>query len=164
GPAGAGMDRWMRLRRRRLIRRPRRRGDGPDSRADTTDETGSAPQARGWTSLVITTPVTLDIGPAGAGMDPDHRTSPAPNHHRPRRRGDGPVLVGLLRGGWCIGPAGARMDPSTRLVTRARANRPRRRGDGPDLLGDATEARIIGVDRPVPSTGPPPRRDLPHRW
>src|SRR5699024_11035093 len=58
GPAGAGMDRWMRLRRRSLIHRPRRRGDGPDSRADTTDETGSAPQARGWTSLVITTPVT----------------------------------------------------------------------------------------------------------
>ena len=89
-PAHAGMDRREVRRRRRDVRLPRSRGDGPRDPLGAGQQPRAAPLTRGWTPPQGPLDASAHGCPAHAGMDPQLITSWTRARWLPRSRGDGP--------------------------------------------------------------------------
>ena len=159
-PAGAGMHRAKKRKRRNADRFPRRRGDAPAPAVLVYRSARFPPQARGCTTRLRGRRARRRVSPAGAGM---HRIKTPPALGLvgfPRRRGDAPGRpVGRnpvppfppqARG--CtsdsrlesrlsrVSPAGAGMHPGSGPLPPYPLSFPRRRGDAP------LPRRVSGAD------------------
>ncbi len=140
GPAPAGMVPDPHGQRRRSVRRPRTRGDGPAGSEAAAKGIKSAPHPRGWSRggrgggrgdgvgpapagmvpQLARHPPRAGVGPAPAGMVPPRPHRVRRRHRRPRTRGDGPIVAMAEEAGaksaphprgWSQAPAGARGRP-----------------------------------------------------
>ena len=150
-PAGAGMDPSGSSATFSGSGFPRRRGDGPRGVPAPRRPARFPPQARGWTPAAAGRAVADAVSPAGAGMDRRRSRRRRGRGGFPRRRGDGPHVMGRAADliwfppqarGWtahysaaaspsAVSPAGAGMDRIRAFCARAHSGFPRRRGDGP---------------------------------
>ena len=150
------MDRATSIGRKKTIRVPRTRGDGPRPQRRAARSTWGSPHTRGWTPRPAGRVRRGPGFPAHAGMDPlcGWRAGTPPGV--PRTRGDGPRAVTTRspcgRGsphtrGWTAldpqnlspsagFPAHAGMDRGRRGAHSRRRRVPRTRGDGPDAEAD----------------------------
>jgi hypothetical protein len=118
-------------------------------------EAEAPPPTRGWTLCAAAVPRAWDGSPTHAGRDPCAYSQAQNSRRLPRPRGDGPIVLKVLRSrvsappptrGWTpvrvdaviarLGsPAHAGMDPHGWRDCPASAWLPRPRGDGPTHIG-----------------------------
>ena len=149
--------------RRRVVRFPRPRGDGPPQAENREYLSGVSPPTRGWTPTKLRHHPLNDGFPAHAGMDPRRRRTSRIVPGFPRPRGDGPcprrrrsptATVSPPTRGWTrssascwrgIGgfPAHAGMDLNREMLATLRERFPRPRGDGPvEQLADPARQKV----------------------
>ena len=167
-PAGAGVDRAIRLPPFESIGVPRRRGGGPVLAGRRAGGQQCSPQARGWTDIEILMLALTSVFPAGAGVDRRGCSAYRPRGSVPRRRGGGPVAQMEGVEDTDVFPAGAGVDRPPPCSRKRSRSVPRRRGGGPFATSEPEKSAYVfpagaGVDRQqsislISNTGVPRRR------
>ena len=154
-PACAGMVPSTRAARRRCLRLPRMRGDGPCRALLRLFRPMAPPHARGWSLDPGLRHHRGDGSPACAGMVPRRQGGLMKYPRLPRMRGDGPACGHAVQfeagapphaRGWSHGPSIGRADvegspacagivPSPSGSSGRHRGLPRMRGDGPGTCG-----------------------------